>query len=191
MLRTILTTAARTTAALTVSAALVTGAAVAQTDSADMPSGDTSANANTPADLDPGRSTESHPEADILKELHAANLAEIQEGRLAEEKATSVKVRRYGKLLAKDHTEADKLVMRDAQKLSVNLSDTLPDAQRSEVDALRSAAGPDFDRTFIADIEVAPKDNDTIRRLSDKLIPELRKHERDAQRLGNDVAKAP
>jgi predicted outer membrane protein len=92
------------------------------------------------------------------------------------------------------------MVKKEASRLNVTMSETLPAAQQSEVDAL-SASG-DFDASFardeaaghakvIADAEAAKKNvtDKDVKKLIGKLLPKLHKHEKDAERL-EKIAKS-
>jgi putative membrane protein len=54
--------------------------------------------------------------ADVLAKLHASNQKEIAMGKLAEKNGTSKDVIKYGKMLVKDHSAADKKVVALAKK---------------------------------------------------------------------------
>jgi putative membrane protein len=143
------------------------------------------------------------PDAVILKELHAANLAEIQEGTLAQQQAAADKVKKYGRMLIKDHTAADQLVAKEAVRLGISLTDTLPPSASDDVAALKAASGAAFDKSFcdaeasghakvIADVQAAQKGgvDKGVKKLLGKLLPTLKKHEKEAQRLSIDAMKA-
>ena len=136
----------------------------------------------------------------ILNELHAADLTEIQEGKMAEEKATSSKTKAFGRMLVKDHTAADEMVKKEAKRLDITLSDTIPAAQQSEIDDLKSST--DFDSAFardeaaghakvIADAEAAKKavNDKGVDRLISKVLPKLHKHEKEAEKLEKSSTK--
>jgi putative membrane protein len=143
-----------------------------------------------------------HPgdSASLLAELHAANLAEIQKGQIALDRASDSKVRKFATELVNDHTAADKLVSQCAQKQGLTLSDTLPVEVQKQVDDLR-ATQTDFDRSFvrteaqahtkvISDVEAAIRasDNEDTKKLCQKLLPKLRAHEAEAKRLDQRLA---
>jgi putative membrane protein len=131
-----------------------------------------------------------------LWKLHQANQMEIKMGGLAKSNAKSPAVKKYGELMVTDHTAADAKVTAWAKKLNVDLdqparaSDKAEmDEGQSQMDALRSTQGADFDAKFIktmvddhkkvialvtsARAEAAQKD---IRPLLDELLPKLRHH---------------
>jgi putative membrane protein len=134
--------------------------------------------------------------AHTLWKLHQANQMEIKMGDQAKSNARSPAVKKYGELMVTDHTAADAKVTAWAKKLNVDLDQPAPasdkaemDEGQSQMDALRSTQGADFDAKFIktmvddhkkvialvtsARAEAAQKD---IRPLLDELLPKLRHH---------------
>jgi len=160
-----------------------------------------SARAQTNPNIPPsGPDVQTSPEASILSELHSANLAEIQEGKLAQDKGTLSQTKSFGKMLIKDHTAADEMVKKEASRLNITLSHTLPAAQQAEVDDL--TASSDFDASFardeaaghakvISDAESAERNTTDrgVKELITRLLPKLRKHEKDAERLEKKSTK--
>jgi putative membrane protein len=100
----------------------------------------------------------------------AANTAEIEQGRLAQEKASDPRVRDFGAMMVDHHGEA----RQDQQKLSVGPTQST-DAQRMERDAedalrsLKQKKGKDFDLAYLQlQIDEHRKVRDE---LQDKLLP--------------------
>jgi predicted outer membrane protein len=130
----------------------------------------------------------------LLKEMHAINLAEIEEAALAEERARSEPVKIYSRELKREHAKADALVTQEAERLGIVLDDALPNDQQSAIDRLKEIDTADFDRTFlqttvdqnelmISKVDTAEKADNRVRRLCDRLLPELHQQAMDAKRL--------
>lgn len=137
----------------------------------------------------------------ILNQVHQTNLAEIQEGKLAEKNAQSKKVKDFGKELVRDHEKADKEVQKEAKKMGVALSDT--PAEQDQINALQGMSGSDFDKTFVKDeVEGHQKTismiNDSMESLQNKsekktlkkILPTLQKHLKTAQKLQREVGES-
>jgi putative membrane protein len=100
----------------------------------------------------------------------AANTAEIEQGRLAQEKAHDPRVRDFGAMMVDHHGEA----RQDQQKLSVEpVSNT--DSQRMQRDAedalrsLKQKNGKEFDRAYL---QLQIDEHKQVRdELQDKLLP--------------------
>lgn len=109
-------------------------------------------------------------DAEIVAITAAANSAEIEQGRLAQEKAHDPRVRDFGAMMVDHHGEA----RQDQQKLSVEPTQSA-DAQRMQRDAedalrsLKQKSGKDFDRAYLQlQIDEHRKVRDE---LQDKLLP--------------------
>jgi putative membrane protein len=109
-------------------------------------------------------------DAQIVAITAAANTAEIEQGRLAQEKAHDPRVRDFGAMMVDHHGEA----RQDQQKLSVEPTQSA-DSQRMQRDAedalrsLKQKKGKDFDRAYLQlQIDEHRKVRDE---LQDKLLP--------------------
>ena len=76
---------------------------------------------------------------------------EIQEGKLAEQRAQSARVRAVGKQMVQDHTKSTEMVM--AAATASGLPEMPPPPlradQQQELSQLASASGPAFDRLYV------------------------------------------
>lgn len=84
-----------------------------------------------------------------LVETHRSGLANVEYGRLAERKGATAAVRRAGTQLAADHAAFDKMVVRVARGLKIDL----PATERTDRDRARRLEmepGVRFDRAFVA-----------------------------------------
>ncbi|MHB8420585.1 MAG: DUF4142 domain-containing protein [Myxococcales bacterium] len=135
----------------------------------------------------------------ILTQVHDINLAEIQEGKLAEQNGQSKKVKDYGKELVRDHERADKDVQKEAKKLGVSLSGEQA-ADQTEIGKLQGLTGADFDKEFVKDEidghqktitmikDALPQtSNPGEKKLLNNLLPTLKKHLKTAQKLEKTV----
>jgi len=109
-------------------------------------------------------------DAQIVAITAAANTAEIEQGRLAQEKAHDPRVRDFGAMMVDHHGEA----RQDQQKLSVEPTQSA-DSQRMQRDAedalrsLKQKSGKAFDRAYLQlQIDEHRKVRDE---LQDKLLP--------------------
>lgn len=109
-------------------------------------------------------------DAEIVAITAAANSAEIEQGRLAQQKAHDPRVRDFGAMMVDHHGEA----RQDQQKLSVEPTQSA-DAQRMQRDAedalrsLKQKSGKEFDRAYLQlQIDEHRKVRDE---LQDKLLP--------------------
>jgi putative membrane protein len=136
----------------------------------------------------------------FLTEAIQGNLAEIEMGKLAQQKGQSDAVKSFGKMLETDHGDA-------LQKASALASaggmtpPTQPNAkQKAEHDRMARMSGGQFDREFgkmmvadhkkdIAAYEKAARNNDDVGKYAKESLPVLQKHLKQAESL--TVAPAP
>jgi putative membrane protein len=143
--------------------------------------------------------------ADVLSQIHETDQAEMEVGRLAEQKGSTADVRNFGKTLAHDHSAADRKVTALARELSVQLSPPAKPSSDLEKkqnhdgavkEMLANVSGNTFDRDFL---EAMSKDHQhDIEKLTDamnsttdpkiksliaELLPKLKHHQEMADKL--------
>ncbi|MEV4223108.1 DUF4142 domain-containing protein [Nonomuraea sp. NPDC049725] len=124
-----------------------------------------------------------------MKKIHQGNLAEIQAGELAADKATGAKVKEVGELLVKDHTALDEQLTAAAGKLGVKLPSSATSAQKKVIQALESAAKADFDEEFLAamraehrkavaetQVELKKGSSPEVKAMAEDALPKLQHH---------------
>jgi putative membrane protein len=88
------------------------------------------------------------PDQQFLSEMAHGNIAEIELGRLAQDKAASAAVKQFGKRLVTDHSRAlDELKMIAADK-NMTLPATADPKHKAVKDTLSGMSGQRFDRAF-------------------------------------------
>jgi putative membrane protein len=96
-----------------------------------------------------GKGGESKGDARHLKELAIANMAEIEAGKLAIEKAQDPKVKEFAQRMVDEHSKMLDEVKSLAQAKGVELP-SAPDAKHQKaMKKLQSASGADFDREYM------------------------------------------
>ncbi len=176
---------------------LITLSMAAWTQAAPPPESQQSLPSKAPGDLG--------PEAELLSKMHMANQMEIKAGQLAEAKGTTAAIRRFGQLLARDHSYADKRISDLAKQQGIGLTQPMPKSpeeqqqmqmQQQMMGDLENSQGPDFDGKFIqfnikahhmAVNMVSMGSNQLkpspVKDLSGKMVPILKQHQEIAQRL--------
>jgi putative membrane protein len=133
--------------------------------------------------------------SDFLMTAAKGDNAEIMMGKLAQQKAQSADVKKFGQTLVTDHTKAKNEVATLATSMSVSMpSDVKPDAQQA-YDKLAQTNGAEFDRMFVSHMiedhqkdiaaftkEASAKDG-KVSSLAAKQLPTLKKHLAIAQSL--------
>jgi putative membrane protein len=132
----------------------------------------------------------------ILLQIHQADLREIALAKMANEKASTDEVREYAAQLIDDDTSADRSVVATAQKMNIHLRDTAVARHQTEHSKLNSAAGAEFDKLFLQQInaehdrliaslkqEQENTSSDEVEALIDKILPIFEQQEQLAQML--------
>jgi putative membrane protein len=94
----------------------------------------------------------------LLRQIHAANLDEIETGKMALDKAPSPDVKKFANQMVTDHTSADQKLTDAAKRVNVDLNappiDPIAQALQSASDerkrALRGLSGAQFEAAYVA-----------------------------------------
>ena len=110
----------------------------------------------------------------ILGFTHAANVGEIEQGRLAQTKAKDSKVKAFAAMMVKDHTDADNKGKALAKKANLKpeaspTTESLKTGAEAATLTLKSEMGADFDRSYV-DTQVK-EHQEVLDTLDQKLIP--------------------
>jgi putative membrane protein len=104
--------------------------------------------------------------------LKAANgsMMEVELGKLAEKKSSNKKVKSFGAMMVRDHSEAGEKLKNFASAHDLNLPDSIDESSRKEVDKLSKKKGLDFDRAYMdMMVDDHNKDLEDFRKAADNL----------------------
>jgi len=143
----------------------------------------------------PGTSAADRASEKFIKAAIEGNMAEVQVGKLAQDKGQRADVKSFGQMLASDHGSANRKAMQVANQLGV-MPPSEPNAKQKKVyDKLSKLSGDKFDAAFakemvkdhqhdIKDFEKAAKNTqEPARSFASETLPTLRKHLETAQAL--------
>ena len=106
--------------------------------------------ADTPAVGTSGRDTDvSKGDRDFVNDLTIANMAEIELGRMAAEKAANAEVKRFGQMMVDDHTAAGEKLKPIAAQHSITMPTELDEKHADLRDKLAKLGGAEFDREYM------------------------------------------
>jgi putative membrane protein len=139
----------------------------------------------------------------FLKEAAQGGRMEVELGNVAAKKASNERVKAFGKRMTEDHGKANKELTALAKKKNVQLSKTLDDKHKSEVDRLSKLSGSEFDHEYMEamvkdhkeDVEKferaakEAKDSD-VKQFAAKTLPVLKDHLELAQTTQQQLGKA-
>ena len=98
----------------------------------------------------PSADTKSTDDSEFVQEAIRGNLAEIQMGELAKERAQSKDVRDYGRMLVDDHSKANQNAIAAAKSMNIAAPTEPSEQQKKEHDAIANMSGSQFDSLFMS-----------------------------------------
>ena len=128
----------------TVNSTADSATATANTDSSISADKKASMNAN-----DSGKAMINADTKDFANKAATGGMAEVELGKLAEQKATSQQVKDFAKMMVDDHTLANNTFKTLATSKSIELPAAVTDEQRKDIDALSKKSGKDFDKSYV------------------------------------------
>ena len=134
----------------------------------------------------------------FIKDAIEGNLAEVQMGKLAQDKGQSDGVKSFGQMLATDHADANQKATAVANQIGVT-PPTEPNAkQKALYEKMSKLSGAAFDQQFAKEMvqdhkqdiqkyqQAAKKQNDPVGDYANQTLPTLQKHLQQAQSLTNN-----
>jgi len=125
----------------------------------------------------------------FVKEAVAGGLAEVELGKMAQEKGSSDAVKQFGQKMVTDHGKANEELKAAASKSGYEVPTSLEKKQQAKLDKMSKLSGTDFDRAYIKDMVKdhqndvkkfqAEADNGTnpeIKAFAAKTLPVLQEH---------------
>jgi len=91
----------------------------------------------------------SRPDADFAVEAANGGMAEVELGKLAQEKASSTQVKNFGAMMIKDHSMANMEMKELAKDKKITLPDSIDTKEKELKMALSGKSGADFDRAYV------------------------------------------
>jgi putative membrane protein len=130
----------------------------------------------------------------FLKQAMEGDLAEVNMGKLAQEKTQSDGVKNFGRMLEQDHGEHSQKVQSKAQVLDVTVPQEPNATQKATYDRLSKLSGDKFDDQFvkamvsdhkkdIGKYEKEAKSKSTLADFAKETLPTLERHLQNAETL--------
>ena len=166
---------------------------VQKADSANESKSDTSTSMNT-TDTTSKMSTVTtmsvdQPTSEFMTKVADVGMTEVKLGQMAQDKATSQRVKDFGAMMVKDHTAAGDELKNMARQKNVTLPETMSNDHQKKTDDLNKKTGKDFDKAYmkamvdghqstVNDFEKASKNTKDadVKAWVDKTLPTLRMH---------------
>jgi putative membrane protein len=142
----------------------------------------------------------SSSEAKFIKDAAQGGMMEVALGKLAQQKASSDKVKEFGKRMEQDHSKANDELKKLASDKGVQLTSALDSKHKAKVDKLTKLSGADFDKRYMSDMvsdhkedvkdfeKQAEKAKDAdVKQFASKTLPTLKQHLQLAESTDKDV----
>jgi putative membrane protein len=136
---------------------------------------------------------------DFVIEAASGGMMEVELGQLAQQQATHQRVKEFGAMMVRDHSQANN-ELKAAVSGKANIPATLTDKHQRHINNLREKTGAEFDKDYIkmmvddheADIkkfeDIAKETNDpSVREFASKQIPTLKKHLSEAKSIRDEL----
>jgi putative membrane protein len=147
--------------------------------------------------------TKAAGERTFLREAGYADLAEVQLGQLAKQKASSPEVKQFAERMVNDHTKNYDQLKQVAQQEGVALPDKLSPRDEASKARLEKLSGKEFDHAYMQDMvrdhttDVAKfkdesKENvsPAVKNYVDQTLPTIESHLKDARTVEPQTARA-
>lgn len=113
---------------------------------------DSSASADKMAatsNTDSGKAVINGDTKDFANKAAAGGMAEVELGKLAEQKATDPRVKDFATMMVNDHTLANNTFKTLATSKHIELPASVTAGQQKDIDALSKKSGKDFDKAYV------------------------------------------
>jgi putative membrane protein len=86
---------------------------------------------------------------DFANKSAVGGMAEVEFGKLAEEKSSDAKVKEFAAMMVKDHGMANEELMSIAKMKNITLTAMLDDEHAKKLEELKAKSGKDFDKAYV------------------------------------------
>jgi len=142
-------------------------------------------------------------DASMLKDIAAANIAEVETGKLAAEKTKSAEIKKFAQMMVEDHTKGLSDTKALAKMKGVDLPDGPDVNHKAVLVEFKALQGETFDKQYVKQAGVgdheatekllkktqAEAKDAELKALATKMLPVVQGHLQHAQRLASSVSK--
>jgi putative membrane protein len=132
----------------------------------------------------------------FLKKAASGGMAEVELGQLAQQKASSEDVKKFGERMVTDHSKANDQLKQVAAQQHVDLPQQLDAKDKATKAKLEKLSGEEFDRAYMKDMvkdhktdvaefahESQMAKDPAVKSFATETLPVLREHLKEAQRI--------
>ena len=138
----------------------------------------------------------SHTDKKFIEEAAEGGMAEVEMGRLGQEKAQNADLKQFAQKLVQDHEQANQQLMQIAHQKGVDVQKEISKKDQKTIDHLRGLSGAEFDKMYVEHMvkdhkkdikefeKAANKGEDTdVKSFAQQTLPKLREHLQTAESL--------
>jgi putative membrane protein len=138
----------------------------------------------------------SQSDEEFIAKAVIGELAEVEMGKLAKQRASSPNVRKFAERMVADHERANQELENIAGRQGIAVPDALDDEHKGKLDDLKKESGEAFDRSYIRmqvagheemqallEDEARATGNGTLKTFAEKTLPTVKEHHRVAEGL--------
>ncbi len=144
------------------------------------------------------RASLDHADKSFMEKAAEGGMAEVEQGKLAQQKAQAPEVKQFADRMVRDHTKANDQLKQIASSKQVQLPDKMDKSAQKEMDKLQKLSGAQFDEEYMKhevsdhkkDVKEfqkeakSAKDAD-VKRFASDTLPTLEEHLKMAQNAEN------
>ena len=135
----------------------------------------------------------------FLMEGMQGDMAEVQLGKLAQQKGQSEDVKQFGQMLAQDHSQHLQQAQQEAQQLGITPPQQVNAKQKATYERMSKLSGAQFDKQLtkhavadhkkdVAEYQKEAKSKGPLAQFAQQTVPTLQKHLQTAQSIENKGA---
>jgi putative membrane protein len=137
-----------------------------------------------------------------VRSMAQANMAEVELGKLAADRASGDEVKKFGRQMVEDHGKQLDEVKKLAQGKNVQLPDQPAKKHQSAMKKLQGLSGADFDRAYMRQMvkdhedtlkqleSIAKKSDDLeVKAAAEKAVPKVKEHLQMAQQMAGSAKR--
>lgn len=97
-----------------------------------------------------GDSSSKMDEADFMAKAASGGMMEVELGKLAQQKAKNARVKKFGAMMVKDHTQANTELKALAANKNVSIPPAMNEEHQKHVSEMREKTGDAFDKAYMS-----------------------------------------
>lgn len=142
----------------------------------------------------------SEKDEDFIKEATSGGLMEVELGRYAQQNAQNPRVRNFGAMMVRDHSQANDELKAILTQKNLNVPATMEDNHRNKMNDIQKKTGADFDKEYMGEmVDDHEKDVDKFKRYAEngndpelkafaaKTLPVLLMHQDSAKKIRDAI----